>query len=561
VAGPVSYLDIFQRRWKIMVLAAVIGVAAGWLTTPSKSKSVVGSSYTATSLIVLEENATPSNDVPLTLSEMAARTTAGEVPKRVAARLGPDEDPVALAAGVNVRINDEFGTISITASDRSGPRAADVANGFAEELVTVLDERAVARHDAVATANTQRLAKLKAQIEDVSARLGTSRNDVLSAERDALVGRYGDAYIQAQDDAEAPAPSGGIAVLQAATPVIQGSTGIAVPASGAGRAAIGGAVGLALGLGLSLLAEQVDTRLGSKGSVEKAFGLPVIAEIPPLPQRLRRSVAVVGAGRESSYAESFRQLRTSIVSLSSHLASDTPSPSVAAPVGVGGSERRPAVGRGRVASTDVGPGDRALSPALIVLVTSAGPGEGKTTVATNLGAIFAETATSVLVLDCDFRHPAVNRMFELPEQAADTGATDTLPSRNGSAGLDALSRDTSVPGLRVATVSGSGSSVDALAVARSLLAEARRSTDVVVIDSAPLLTASVAAALVPDVDAVVVVARAGTTTADAGTEACERLARLEAPVFGVALVNAPTNRSAGRYYRDDARRRLPRLGK
>lgn len=585
VEGSVSYLTIFRRHLGIVALACVIGIAAGWLTTPSQSEqSVVGATFTATNILVLEEDTTPTGDTPLTLSEVAARARAGEVPKRVATQLGGNQDPVALARRITADTDDEFGTLSISVTDQSASRATELANSFADELVTVLNERARARHDAAIAATAKQLAKLKAQVEDVSARQGTSRNDLLTAERDALVGRYAAAYIESQEQAETPTPTAGILTLQTATPVRDEATGISVPRNPVGRGAIGGAVGLVLGLGLALLAERVDTRLRSKTSVEAVFGFPVIAEIPNGPRRQHQSVAVVGAGRDSLYAESFRQLRTSLVSRSSLLAAaHAMTPAAGEPPGpepatvVRGRKVQPGLrDRLRIAPGQPGAGQysdveaaKALEgrqghpppPALngqasrsprTVLVTSAGPREGKTTVAANLAAIFAESARSVVVLDCDFRHPSVHRMFQLPDgtggggEAGPGGESRPSGAPAEGAGLATLAKETSVPGVRIVQVSASG---DFLGMARSLLAEARQQADIVVIDTPPLLMTSVAGALVADVDGVLVVARAGTTTGPAATEAGERLALLEAPVFGVVLVNALPDRSARRYYR------------
>lgn len=596
VTDSANYLDIFRRHWKMVASACIIGVLVGWLSTPSKSdQDVVGALFTGTNILVLDDAAIAATETPLTLSQISARITAGEVPERVAARLGPDEDPGTLARRMSVTIDEDFGTLSIAATDRNGDRAAALANSFAEELIGSLNDRAAARYDALIAATNDRLGRLRAQIADVSARLGTSRNEVLTAERDALVARYAAAYNESQDQVETPAPTSGLVSLQPATPLRQEATGISVPRSGIGRGAIGGVVGLTLGLGLALLAERVDSRVRTKRSVEQVFGLPVIAEIPRIHRNRRGTIAVAGADRDTQYAESFRQLRTSILSQSIFVPNDLArSVNGAEPTDranaqgtgetlpVGGRRWPPRPTGTAVAGRSVGTErtreldrrDEALShksttpqdsSLRVILVTSAGPGEGKTTVATNLAAIFAETSERVLVFDCDFRRPGVERMFEpaerpkdadgskpvaLPQPAWAGGSVVAQPADSTAVvGLATLAKATSVPGLSVVEVGASASAFDAITVARRLVTEARQYADIVVIDTAPMLMASVAGALVPDVDAVVIVARNGTTTMTAATEAGQRLARLDAPVLGVALLNAPPDRSARRYYR------------
>ena len=66
------------------------------------------------------------------------------------------------------------------------------------------------------------------------------------------------------------------------------------------------------------------------------------------------------------------------------------------------------------------------------MVTSASPGEGKTTTSANLAAVFGEAGSSVLVLNCDFRRPSIHEMFGVPDE----------PRRV---------QETAVPGVKVVT--------------------------------------------------------------------------------------------------------------
>ncbi|MBA2282236.1 MAG: hypothetical protein H0W25_13555, partial [Acidimicrobiia bacterium] len=81
------------------------------------------------------------------------------------------------------------------------------------------------------------------------------------------------------------------------------------------------------------------------------------------------------------------------------------------------------------------------------------------------------------------------------------------------------------------------------------------------IDTAPLLATNDATELIPAADSVVVVCRAGKTTLEAAHRTCDLLARLGAPVVGVALIGSRTNEAAySRYYTtaDTPRRRRGR---
>jgi Mrp family chromosome partitioning ATPase len=81
-----------------------------------------------------------------------------------------------------------------------------------------------------------------------------------------------------------------------------------------------------------------------------------------------------------------------------------------------------------------------------------------------------------------------------------------------------------------------------------LLEEARSLADVVIIDTAPLLAASVTRELVTMADVVVLVSRAGRTTSPAAERTAELLERLGAPTLGVALVGVPTGVFKSDYY-------------
>ena len=82
-----------------------------------------------------------------------------------------------------------------------------------------------------------------------------------------------------------------------------------------------------------------------------------------------------------------------------------------------------------------------------------------------------------------------------------------------------------------------------------IIESARDLADVVIIDTAPLLATDDAAVLMPMVDTVVIVCKSGLTRSESATRARELLARLQAPVAGVALIAAKQLATARSYYR------------
>ncbi|MFQ5460959.1 MAG: P-loop NTPase, partial [Anaerolineae bacterium] len=166
------------------------------------------------------------------------------------------------------------------------------------------------------------------------------------------------------------------------------------------------ALGLGLALGAIMLVEFLDDTVKTVEQVERRLGLPGLATIERVVgAEHRRDVLETVLHPRSPVAEAFRMLRTNLEF--SLLAEDT----------------------------------RA------VLITSANPGEGKSTTAANLAVALAQGGASVLLLDSDLRRPSLHRFFELPN---DVGLTSMLLDR-GLAIDKAVQPVAAVSGLDVLT--------------------------------------------------------------------------------------------------------------
>ena len=155
--------------------------------------------------------------------------------------------------------------------------------------------------------------------------------------------------------------------------------------------ALFGGLGFLLGAAMALVLDRIDTRIRSKDDAEAVSGLPVLAQIPFIPRRHRHEL--ISATRPASpFAEAYRNLRSTLAFARSPLSGSS-------------IERR----RGRPRAT---PAQRAIDhEPTVILVTSSGPYEGKTTTIANLAASYAETGRSVLILDCDFRRPRLHQVL------------------------------------------------------------------------------------------------------------------------------------------------------
>ena len=174
-----------------------------------------------------------------------------------------------------------------------------------------------------------------------------------------------------------------------------------------------------------------------------------------------------------------------------------------------------------------------LTPASVrsILVASAIPGEGKSTVAANLACALTAVGKRVLLIDADLRRPSVHRLFQVPIAP---GLVDVL-SRTHAA--DSIWHET----MAGPVVLPSGRPPDdpqALFESReldALLSIARDQFDFVLIDSAPVLSVADTTLIAPRVDGVIVVMKyAAVSEAEAGV-AFDRLRSARGKVLGCIL--------------------------
>ncbi len=185
----------------------------------------------------------------------------------------------------------------------------------------------------------------------------------------------------------------------------------------------------------------------------------------------------------------------------------------------------------------------------VLVVTSSGPSEGKTTVCCNLAIAMAEIGRRVLLVDADLRKPRVHAVFGLDN---DRGLVDVLKSRSVDEGMLAdLVRETCLPGLFALTSGAPTSAAANLLFAThmpELLSRFKKDFDLVLIDTPPMLQMPDARVLGRMADAVVLVNRAGHTTRDAALAAQQRLVEDESRILGTILNDWNPKTSPNGYY-------------
>jgi len=264
---------------------------------------------------------------------------------------------------------------------------------------------------------------------------------------------------------------------------------------------------LLVGVGLSLLIELMDTRLRTPVQVVRQVGVPVLASVPDLSEDDRLSLdtnlpMVSHTVPQSLMAEAFRQLRTSLL-----FASDQPIKSL--------------------------------------LVSSANPGDGKTTVAANLAITVARAGSRVLLVETNFRRPAVARAFDVP---------DTVGLSNVLVGLNSASeaiQATAIENLDV-LVSGAAPPSPAELLGsdsmRRLVLEQTQAYDQVLIDGAPMLLVADNHLLADTVDGVVLVFQADQNTRGMAQRAARQVVSLKARLYGAVLNRVRATK--GGYFRE-----------
>jgi capsular exopolysaccharide synthesis family protein len=185
-------------------------------------------------------------------------------------------------------------------------------------------------------------------------------------------------------------------------------------------------------------------------------------------------------------------------------------------------------------------------PLKSVLITSATPGEGKSTVAANLAVAFAQNGANVCLIDADLRRPTIHKIFGIGSYPGLTTALLGDASHHEQAAVK-----TEVPGLKVipsgpippnpAELLGSGKM-------ERFLRELEERFDMVIIDTPPMLAVADAAVLAPKVGGVLMVTRAGEVARQQVVRAKQALDAVKANVLGAVLDGVSPEGRDGYYY-------------
>lgn len=295
--------------------------------------------------------------------------------------------------------------------------------------------------------------------------------------------------------------------------------------------ALGMALGLGLGFALAFFRDVQDTRIHDRATLQRQVDLPVLAMIPhmrPAGPVLPISEAANGNGNTGTAVARGR----------------SPVPGWRRG---DGEDRAVALEAFRSLGTDLNLISRRLKNGDLrsIAVSSAGRGEGKTLVSSNLAIARASYGVHTLLIDADMRAGGVSRFFGLKDERP--GLSTLL---TGSASPREARRTVVVDGSDLLSIMPAGEHTsDAVELLESSYFEAMLAAqavyDCVILDTPPVALLSDTSVIVQSVDAVILVVRENVTELQALELALERLRRAGGPLVGVVYNDVALPRAYG----------------
>ena len=470
-------LSVIRRRWltvlAFVVLGAVAGVGLSLLQTPQYTSSA--------SVLVRSVASQTAGSRPLDPDEVATQAEvvrSDQVAQRVIDELRiEDTSPDELVERVVAEPVPDRQVIEVSATSADPDEASDIANGFVDTFIAVGQESTEEAQQRVIDYYVGELAETRDELRRLRGELANASDQeatTLQAQIDGLAARQTQiqtSLIQA-DDPSRLVPQA--ALLRGATTPDTASSPNTLRSG-----ILGGVIGLLLGLLVAFIRERMDDVVREGEVAEALLDAPLLGHVPRFDSGSQgRVVSLVSPF--SPAAEAYRVLNANVRFL------------LAAHAHGGGVVRRGA----------------RLTPSGSVMVASAAPTEGKTSLATNLAVTAARSGTRVVLVEADLRNPSIGALFGLDTPR---GLSDLLID-GGSTGDYLL--DVGVENLLVlpaGSVPPTPAELLSSTQAHELWLELRSLADLVILDTPPLLRVADGLDVATHVDAVVVTARHGVT--------------------------------------------------
>jgi len=504
-----KYIAIVRHWLWLIVLGTILAGGSAYviskLTTPV---------YRATTTLVINQasNYTPVTDYTSLITSQQIAKTYVELIKKT-----PTLEAVIKNLKLNKTNQQLLGMMSVTAvanttlltisvEDENAVNAQTISNEIARVFVNQVSDAQHARFGSSQDNLAEQMKQLQSDISAtqnalVQARAANPPNQTEVARLESTVAQYQTSYSDLLKSYEN---------LRSLEAQMADSLYVAEPADlpkspvrpqTSTNTLLAAVVGAMLAVGVVFLIEYLDDTVKSPEDAE-ALGIVSIGNVGRISLKDATDKLVVAHDPRSPISEGFRSMRTNI----------------------------------QFASID--------RPIRVLLVTSSGPGEGKSTVAANLATALAQSGQKVALIDADLRRPSVHREFGLTNSF---GLTDVL--LQGGKMLDHALQSTGIENLQV-MVSGPvpPNPAELLGSERiaAVLDQLKTKVDWIILDTPPCMVVTDAAVLAKRADGVLVVARVGSTRRDALKEAVESLEHIGAKVLGVIMNQISAQRTS--YY-------------
>ena len=506
--SPISLREYFYlfRSWLwLIVLAGVLAGAGAYFvsvrTTPIYE--------TSTRLLVSDPPAMRSIEYTgMVNTQTMARTYTEILVDRpvlegVIEQLDLKTTPEQLKKSISVELVRDTQLVVVTVQSANPERAAAIANSIASVFTERIRQLQSERYAATQEGLAQQVKDMEAQIDETNQALKSEDDPSKQIQLEARLTEYRRLYSNLVTNFEQVR----LAEAQTSTNVVV-SEPAAVPSIPVSPKTMRNTIlavfaGMLLAAGAVVAIDALDDTIKDPEEIRKKFNLSILGMIAS--HNGAAEMPITQSEPRSPVSESFRALRTNLTF-----------------AGV----------------------DRHLR---CILVTSATPQDGKTTVSTNLAVVMAQGERQTLLVDADLRRPRVHTMFGLLNRTGLVNlfirAPETLPDFIQPSGL---------PGLSVLP-SGSLPPNPAELIASQKMTQVMNwivdKYDVVIIDTPPVLAVTDAVALSRSVDGVVLVAKPGVTKLSAFRQTVEQLQTVGASILGVVLNEVePSSRKYGYYY-------------
>ena len=507
-AEPLGLRHYFLLAWKwawlIVLLAAL---AAGVAFVASRMSPSV---YQArTKLLINEATGKDLNDyTALLMSERQARTYAEMITNRllleaVIVDLDLQMNAQSLAQVVKVELIKDTRLIALTVENVDPQQAAEIANTIAARFIEQLQSLENSAYQSTRLNLEEQMLLVDEEIQATSAIIEALSADSDPLERERLITRldeyrktYTSLLLKYEDArlAEASTSNNIVHLEPAMTPTEPVRPRVKV------NTILAGVLGMALAISAIFLVESLDDTLHTPDDVSRYLGLPVFGVIPQ--HETVPGSPVTSVGPRTPPSDAYRALRANI-----HFASV----------------------------------DRPLKK---LLITSAMPGEGKSTIAVNLSISISQNERRTILLDCDFRRPNIHKTIGVANRR---GLSHLLASQELS--LDDSLQSTAMPNLRVLSIGELPPNPTELLSSEKMqhiLQLLSEQSDMLVVDTPPITAVTDAAVLASRMDGILLIIKPGVTRIHTARQTIEQLRRAKANLLGVVL-NAVDTRRDGYY--------------